>query len=245
MPRVLSSIRPLLSIILTAIGYLPIQAIRQHHGSTLQYLRISRFIFPRSRIAQLPEYCPTLQGLAIEVLRTTGDEEEVQMYQDLGSISQLRKLQMDLQHTSNRHPNDPDGKPPRYFIQPPYDENEEQERQTASSIHKVFTDAAICEGLARTIFSILLVNQIPYHKPFYSTCTNLTFFFASRPPTHPPAKISRHPSNTSHYTWVARTSSTGKPCRATSKTSSAGLGGGRSASAIREIPSTIGRSSKN
>ena len=150
--RLCTSLHPLVELRIVGPGLTSFEAILEHHGDSLQVLRVEDFVLSAHQVAQLQESCPKIGQLSIEMLRSAGDHVEVGVYRTLGSMRNLETLALKLECTDYREADGPDACAPFPL---PSEEKEDQEAM-AIAMRQVFINAAVDRSLAQSIFQEIL-----------------------------------------------------------------------------------------
>ncbi|KAJ8118838.1 hypothetical protein OPT61_g243 [Boeremia exigua] len=153
MTRLLLLLNPLVELAIVGVRDFAFDAALEKHGSSLQVLRVRNLILSPRQVTQLRDSCPGIRELCIEILRSSGDEDEIKTYQTLGSMRCLESLSLILQ-CSEYHPDGGPDDPAPHMGWSSYDE--EDQEAMAVAIRQVFVNAAVDESLARSIFQELL-----------------------------------------------------------------------------------------
>ncbi|GIK02987.1 hypothetical protein Aspvir_007053 [Aspergillus viridinutans] len=181
---------------------LSIGTLVKHHGPRLRKLSVTGLpwqCFTEHDILQLGRYCPLLQKMSIPIRRTQGDAREVALYKALGTIRNLKFLDLALDVSDptlyRRAPIDPvwDDFDNQYTEDDLGGINQGRDRQ----IRKLLVNALIDEPLASSIFEVISAAKshdapllerltlsikeqaIAYHLP-QSEFSYLVRFFASQ-----------------------------------------------------------------
>jgi hypothetical protein len=152
MTRLCTSLRPLVELRIVGPGTTSFKAILEHHGDSLQILCVEDVILSAHQVAQLRDSCPKIRQLSIEILRSAGDCVEVEVYQTLGSMRNLKSLSLKLECTDYRETDGPEDFAP--FCLP--SEEKEDQAAMATAMRKVFVNAAVDRSLAQSIFQEIL-----------------------------------------------------------------------------------------
>ena len=150
--RLCASLHPLVELGIVGPGTTSFDAILEHHGDSLQVLRVGDFVLSAHQVAQLQASCPRIRQLSIEILRSAGDHVEVEVYRTLGSMRNLQSLSLKLECTDYREADGPDDCAPFPL---PSEEKEDQEAM-AIAMRQVFINAAVDRNLAQSIFQEIL-----------------------------------------------------------------------------------------
>jgi hypothetical protein len=142
--RILTALRPLERLVTTNISDRTINALAVTHGPSLQCLEIDRYVFTLDDLQQLSKCCRSLARLTIEIIRTSGDQEEMAKYRTLGSMPKLKKLKLNLQCTALCHT----WPPPGSTSSPPTE-------ALVVEMRKVLINSALDEKLASAIFNTI------------------------------------------------------------------------------------------
>ena len=148
MTRLILSLHPLIELGIVGAKGDTFEATLKRHGDELRHLRIKESILSLQQVHWLQESCPKIRELSIEILRSAGDQVEIETYRSLGSMRNLENLMLML-HCTDYSPGDgPDD--PALLMMPSEDEDDQE--AMAIAMHQVFINAAVDESLARSIF---------------------------------------------------------------------------------------------
>jgi hypothetical protein len=152
MTRLCASLNPLSELRIVRPGITSFEAILKRHGDSLEVFCVEEFILSAHQIVQLRELCPRVKRLSIEILRSSGDHIEVDIYRTLGSMRHLESMSLMLRCTESRQYGGPDD--PRPLTMP--SEKKEDQEAMKTAIRRVFVNAAVDRSLAQSIFQQVL-----------------------------------------------------------------------------------------
>jgi hypothetical protein len=118
-----------------------------------------------------------VKRLRIEILRSSGDHIEVDIYRTLGSMRNLESLSLMLQCTESRQDDGPDDPGP---LTMPSEKKEDQEAMT-TAIRRVFANAAVDRSLAQSIFQQVLAAHATTKAGLPSRLSSIRFWVGCVP----------------------------------------------------------------
>ncbi|PKX92387.1 uncharacterized protein P174DRAFT_407907 [Aspergillus novofumigatus IBT 16806] len=141
---------------------LSIGMLAKHHGSRLRKLSVTNSrpwqCFSEHDVLQLGIYCPLLEKMSISIRRTQGDAREVALYKALGTIRNLKFLDLEL------NVSDPTLYQENTSIDPDWDDFDNQyteedlegiNRSRNGHIRRLLVNTLIDEPLASSIFEVI------------------------------------------------------------------------------------------
>lgn len=132
-------------------------AALKYHGHSLIDFEVHDLVLYTDQVTELQRRCTKLKQLHIEIVRTTGDEVEAQIYRTLGSIRTLQHLTLTLNTTSYRYIGRPDDYCLWITVPQSVEEDPILTRAFNDKVKAVFINAALDQTLATSIFTELLV----------------------------------------------------------------------------------------
>ncbi|KJZ72688.1 hypothetical protein HIM_07880 [Hirsutella minnesotensis 3608] len=173
-----------------------VEALAQHHGMALRYLSLLWMGGPLSnnKFKMLQEHCPQLTDLKIGMQRTQGDEQEVEVYQILGGMPRLERLELLLD----------------IEVPQPFREEDSCCANISEHITKGFVNAAIDATLARSIFRIISAAQCRGSQRNSAVLQELTLCPGRQPVSYATCRrcdqCREHPGWTADHVslWLAR-----------------------------------------
>jgi hypothetical protein len=140
----LSALQPLESLDIQGhVNGPTMDSILHHHGSSLERLRLP-IKLTKEGIKAIGKECPHVRDLRLSIRRTHGDQQEVRIYEALGSISPLEKLSLTL-----------DCEDPEISGGMEGDDQEEPQAQI-QRMRSALINSAIDSHLAQSIFLVIL-----------------------------------------------------------------------------------------